>query len=104
MHKWIALAFTAAVTLAAATTSLAQPIDERTAQAACQDDAFRYCQATIPDRERTLACLISNKDGISGACRAVLADLIPPDKPAKKQPPRKRPKGGPIDLTPAANR
>ena len=73
-------------------------------QAACQDDAFRFCQATIPDRERTLACLISNKDGISGACRAVLAELIPPDKPAKKQAPRKKPKGGPIDLTPTATR
>jgi hypothetical protein len=103
MHKWIVVAFTAAVTLTAAGMSLAQPIDERAAQAACQDDAFRYCQATIPDRERTLACLVQNKDGISGACRAVLVSVIPLDKPAKK-PPRQRPKGGPIDLSPAASR
>ncbi len=103
MHKWIGFVV-AAATWAAAGVSFAQPIDERAAQAACQDDAFRFCQATIPDRERTLTCLISNKDGISGACRAVLAELIPPDKPAKKQAPRKKPKGGPIDLTPTATR
>ena len=101
-HMRVALIL--AYTLAAVSVAHAQPIDERTAQAACQDDAFRFCQATIPDRERTLACLIGNKDGISGACRAVLASVIPPDKPAKK-PPRQRPKGGgPLDLSPTANR
>ena len=103
MLKRIALAL--ACTLAAAGASSAQQINEQAATAACQDDAFRYCQAYVPDRERTLACLIRNKDEISRACRAILASLLPPDPPARKKA-RKRPhpRGGPIDLSPTAAR
>jgi hypothetical protein len=90
-----------AMTMAATGVSFAQQVDERTAQAACQDDAFRYCQATIPDRERTLACLVHNKDGLSGACRTVLAGLLPPEPPAKKN---KRTKRAPVSLSPSASR
>ena len=76
-----------------------QQIDERAAQTACQDDALRYCQATIPDRERTLACLVHNKDGLSGACRTVLAEFLPPA--GKKT---KRAKRAPANLKPTASR
>jgi hypothetical protein len=88
-----------AITLAATGVVFAQPIDERAAQAACQDDAFRYCQATIPDRDRTLACLVHNKDSLSGACRTVLAEFFPPE-PKKT----KRAKRAPVSLAPAASR
>src|SRR6185436_18540860 len=85
-----------------------QPIDEMAAQQACQDDAFRLCQATIPDRERTLACLIQNKNGLSGACRTVLASFFPPDPPTKRRSgttqERANKRGGPVDLSPTANR
>lgn len=36
---------------------------------ACTDDAFRFCQATIPDAQRTKACLIGNMRRLSAACR-----------------------------------
>ncbi len=89
------------MTLASTGVSLAQQVDERTAQAACQDDAFRYCQATIPDRERTLACLVRSKDGLSAACRTVLASFFPPEPSKKKS---KRTKRAPVSLSPAASR
>ena len=87
-----------AITLGATGVAFAQQLDERAAQAACQDDAFRHCSATIPDRERTLACLVHNKDGLSGACRTVLAEFLPPDKKSK------RAKRAPASLKPTANR
>jgi hypothetical protein len=69
-----------ALSIGAIGAASAQQIDERAAQAACQDDALRYCQATIPDRERTLACLVHNRDALTGACRSVLASVLPPEK------------------------
>ncbi len=96
--------FILAVTLGSVGISHAQQIDEMQARAACQDDAFRLCQATIPDRERTLACLIQNKDGLSGACRTVLAGFFPPDPPSKKSTAKRARQGGPVDLSPTANR
>jgi hypothetical protein len=88
--------------------SQAQQVNEQQAQAACQDDAFKFCQATIPDRDRTLACLIQAKDGLSGACRTVLAGFFPPDPPAKKKSgatqQRAKRSGGPVDINPTASR
>jgi hypothetical protein len=98
----------AACVLAALGAAHAQEIDERQAQAACQDDAFRLCSATIPDRERTLACLIYYKDSLSTACRTVLASVIPPDPPPakkkKKASPKPKQANGPVDLSPTAKR
>ncbi len=85
-----------------------QQVNEQQAQAACQDDAFRLCQATIPDRDRTLACLVQAKDSLSGACRTVLAGFFPPDPPAKKKSgatqQRAKRSGGPVDINPTASR
>jgi hypothetical protein len=113
MHQRLVLV--AAFTLGMIGFAQAQQVDERQAQAACQDDAFRLCNATIPDRDRTLACLIQNKVNLSGGCRTVLADFFPPEPAARKkkavtqqrqqqqqQQPRQR--GGPIDLSPTASR
>ena len=105
MPKRFALILT--FTLGMLGASHAQQFDERQAQAACQDDAFRLCQATIPDRDRTLACLIQNKTNLSGACRTVLAELFPPEPAAKRKKSVKqqqRSKGAPVDLAPTASR
>jgi hypothetical protein len=84
----------------------AQQIDEMQARAACQDDAFRLCQAAIPDRERTLACLVQSKDSLSGACRTVLAEFFPPEPTNRKRAGTSpsRAKRGPVDISPSASR
>ena len=73
-------------------------------QAACQDDAFRVCSHTIPDRERTFQCMIAKKDALSA--RMSHGDCaIPAGRNAAKAAsgPRTK-KGGPINLNPAAAR
>jgi hypothetical protein len=74
------LAFAIAVMLGATTIAAAQTSEE---QAACQDDAFRLCSQTIPDRERTFQCMITNKDVLSPGCRAVIARSLPDQTPQK---------------------
>jgi len=39
-------------------------------QQACSDDAFRLCQAEIPDIDRITVCMIRNKSQLSPRCRA----------------------------------
>ena len=39
-------------------------------QQACSDDAFRLCQADIPDIDRITVCMIRNKSQLSPRCRA----------------------------------
>ena len=41
-------------------------------ETACRNDAFRYCEAEIPDSDRVEQCLRRNRDRISQACRALL--------------------------------
>ena len=38
-------------------------------QQACSDDAFRLCQAEIPDIDRVTVCMIKNKSQLSPRCR-----------------------------------
>ncbi len=98
------IAFGVAVVLGSASLAAAQSADE---QAACKDDAFRICPHAIPDRDRVLQCFMANRDAVSPACRAVLAQYFPPEPaPKKTTTPRKpRPPGkGPIDLSPTAAR
>jgi hypothetical protein len=38
-------------------------------QQACTDDAFRLCQADIPDVDRITVCMIRNKSQLSPRCR-----------------------------------
>ena len=84
----------AALALGIGTLAIAQTAEE---QAACQDDAFRVCSHTIPDRERTFQCMISNSDAVSPACRAVLSRFLPPEPaPQRASAPRSK-KGGPRD-------
>jgi hypothetical protein len=75
--------------------AIAQTAEE---QAACQDDAFRVCQHTIPDRERTFQCMVANRDSLSAGCRAVMARLLPPDPSSQKRRPASV--KGPVNLNP----
>jgi len=68
---------TLAVALTVATFStgaLAQSSDE---QQACMNDAFRVCSATIPDRNKTIACMVQNKAKLSSACQVVMDKYAP---------------------------
>lgn len=68
---------TLAVALTVATFStgaLAQSSDE---QQACMSDAFRVCSATIPDRTKTIACMVQNKAQLSAACQTVMNKYAP---------------------------
>ena len=40
---------------------------------ACTPDAFRLCQAAIPDADRVAQCLAANKSELSPACNAVFS-------------------------------
>src|SRR4051812_11607176 len=42
-------------------------------QNACQSDAYRFCQALIPDRAKVASCLFKNKRQLSEACRTVIS-------------------------------
>jgi hypothetical protein len=103
-----------AIALGAMEGATAQTRDD---QAACQDDAFRVCSHTIPDRERTFQCMIAQRDTLSAACRAAIANYLPPEpapqkistrrakalsQSASREPgsPGRRTKKGPTDLAP----
>ena len=68
---WLAVALTAATF---STGALAQTAQE---QQACMNDAFRVCSATIPDRNRTIACMVQNKPQLSAACQMVMDKYAP---------------------------
>ena len=91
------LAFGIAVVLGVATMAAAQTGEE---QAACQDDAFRLCSQTIPDRERTFQCMIANKDVLSPGCRTVIARSLPDPTPQKTVRSKKGQGQGPLNLKP----
>ncbi len=51
--------------------------DAQEDQAACMSDAMTVCGQFIPDRERVAACLFSNRNRISVACRDALKRFNP---------------------------
>jgi hypothetical protein len=91
--------FGIAVVLVATGVAMAQS-DE----AACKDDAFRFCGQTMPDRERTFQCMIANRDVLSTPCRAVIARDLPPEPTPQKAAKRVKKGKGPINLSPTAAR
>jgi hypothetical protein len=72
MKKQIVLAIVLAV--GAGTVALATTPEE---EQACTNDAFQFCQAFIPDRERVFGCLVNNRQQISVACHTVLSPYLP---------------------------
>jgi len=63
------------------TGAIAQSAED---QQACMNDAFRVCSATIPDRNRTIACMVQHKAELSQACQMVMAKYSPA-QPAPSQ-------------------
>jgi hypothetical protein len=99
-------AFVLAVTLGSIGVSFAQGGSQEEQQA-CMDDAYKFCGAAIPDRERVFYCLVQNKTAITPRYLAMLAPHIPPDPPppvAKRVPKAKKKDakndGAPVNLNP----
>jgi hypothetical protein len=44
----------------------------------CMNDAFRVCSHTIPDRGRTVACMVQNKSKLSSGCQMVMDKYATP--------------------------
>ena len=68
---------TLTVALALATLSTAAVAQTAQEQQACMNDAFRVCSSTIPDRNRTIACMVQHKAELSPACQTVMAKYAP---------------------------
>ena len=68
---------TLVVALTLATLSTAAVAQTAQEQQACMNDAFRVCSATIPDRTRTIACMVQHKAELSAACQTVMAKYAP---------------------------
>ena len=56
------------------TAAIAQSAEE---QNLCMNDAFRVCSHTIPDRGRTVACMVQNKAKLSSGCQMVMDKYAP---------------------------
>ena len=64
------IALAAALTFGLLSTSaFAQTSEE---QNLCMNDAFRVCSHTIPDRGRTVACMVEKKVQLSRPCQEVM--------------------------------
>lgn len=61
-----------AVILTAGVLSSAAFAQSAQEQQLCMDDAFKVCGHTIPDRTRTIACMVQNKSSLSSACQMVM--------------------------------
>ena len=57
------------------TAAIAQSAEE---QNLCMNDAFRVCSHTIPDRGRTVACMVQNKAKLSSGCQMVMDKYATP--------------------------
>jgi len=66
-----------AVALTVATFSTGAFAQSAEEQQICMNDAFRVCSATIPDRNRTIACMVQNKPQLSAACQMVMDKYAP---------------------------
>jgi hypothetical protein len=62
----------AAACLAASVISAAAQSPTREEQAACRSDAQKLCSQHIGKAQEMRACLVSNKDKLSAACKAVV--------------------------------
>ena len=73
MQNRIALA--AALTIVLSASAFAQTSEE---QQLCINDAFRVCSHTIPDRGRTITCMVQNKTKLSQPCQMVMDKYATP--------------------------
>lgn len=52
---------------------------------ACEDDAYRLCQAQVPDAIAIEKCLRANAASVSGGCRAELGLASPASEKKRKK-------------------
>ena len=69
----VGAALSAALVSGVAFTSPASALSESQEAAACQGDAIKLCSPYIPDRAKIRNCLVSYKDYLTPACRALVA-------------------------------
>lgn len=77
------LAILAALLLLSAGTARAQGTAEQ--REACAPDAIRLCSDTIPDVERTRACMQRHEAELSPRCHALFAAATPAPAPAERR-------------------
>src|SRR5262245_32993762 len=85
-------ALTAALVLAVATPSFAQPTEaqKEAVKSACRSDYVAHCSSVTPGGEAALQCLAKNMSSLSSGCqsavKAVEAAAAPKSEPAKSEP------------------
>jgi hypothetical protein len=78
----IFIRLSAVLALSAAAPAFAQGTAAQ--RAACEDDAYRFCQAQVPDAIAIEKCLRANAGGVTAACRVELG-LAEAEPAAKKR-------------------
>jgi hypothetical protein len=85
-------ALTAALMLAVATPSFAQPTEaqKEAVKSACRSDYMAHCSSVQPGGEAALQCLAKNMSSLSSGCqsavKAIEASAEPKSEPAKSEP------------------
>jgi hypothetical protein len=85
-------AMTAALVIAVATPSFAQPTEaqKEAVKSACRSDYMAHCSSVTPGGEAALQCLAKNMSSLSGGCqsavKAIEASAEPKSEPAKSEP------------------
>src|SRR5690348_10781388 len=84
-------ALTAALMLAVATPSFAQPTEAQkdAVKSACRSDFMAHCSSVQPGGEAALQCLAKNMSSLSAGCatavKAIEASAAPKSEPAKTE-------------------
>ncbi|MBI5320069.1 cysteine rich repeat-containing protein [Bradyrhizobium sp.] len=84
-------ALTAALMLAVATPSLAQPTEaqKEAVKSACRSDFMAHCSSVTPGGEAALQCLAKNMSSLSSGCasavKAIETSAAPKSEPAKTE-------------------
>lgn len=84
-------ALSAALTIAVAAPSFAQPTEaqKEAVKSACRSDYMAHCSSVTPGGEEALQCLAKNMSSLSGSCqsavKAIEASAAPKSEPAKSE-------------------
>ena len=101
MNKQVLLAVAFTLAMIPAAFAQAPQSNSQEEQAACMDDAFKFCGEAIPDRSRVFNCLSANRRAISPRCQAALAPYLPAEQTASgKKPKRTKDAKKPTNITP----
>jgi hypothetical protein len=66
--------FFAVILISGAALAQTSPQENTPEDRACRGDAHRFCKDDIPDQFKVGSCLQMNKEKLSRACKAVLAN------------------------------